>query len=271
MPKEVVDRSARRADYLGPKPTTRQPMPADLAIAPCASLEPLAEVRGALKKLKHDKNFLAKIFDTRDKQLFPRDIMVATVSTKKGGNRPVALLRRSFCFDKVKNCRALSIDFVWVMPAFRSCGIGRLLLQESLLVGRPKDVHLQVAGSEANTSAVGLYKSFGFVWDDAAPDKTEMVLEAASVEAAICESRERATAPPTPPPPTPPPWVTACLVLNADAEGYQGIALRLDIRPMPKATGTVHMATHGAADYADAPRPCECAPQVVHAVWLSAG
>jgi len=259
-----IDRSARRADYLGPKPTTRQPVPANLAISPCASLEPLAEVRGALKKLKHDKNFLAKIFDTRDKQLFPRDIMVATVPTKKGGDRPIALLRRSFCFDKVKNCRALSIDFVWVMPAFRSCGIGRLLLQEGLMVGRPKDVHLQVAGSEANTSAVGLYKSFGFVWDDDAPDKTEMILEADSVEAAICKSRERTAVPPTPPTPTPP---VTCLIVTADA----GIALRLVVRPMPEAAATVPVVRHKGADYADAPPPCACVPQVVHAVRLSAG
>ena len=84
MPSEM---SARRADYLAwtSAQHVRKPLPDDLAIDPCRSLESLAEVRGALKKLKHDSHFMAKIFEHRCKQLYPRDLLVATVQTRKGG------------------------------------------------------------------------------------------------------------------------------------------------------------------------------------------
>eukprot|EP00325_Prymnesiales_sp_UTEX-LB-985_P002152 CAMPEP_0174705988 /NCGR_PEP_ID=MMETSP1094-20130205/9005_1 /TAXON_ID=156173 /ORGANISM="Chrysochromulina brevifilum, Strain UTEX LB 985" /LENGTH=258 /DNA_ID=CAMNT_0015904213 /DNA_START=53 /DNA_END=829 /DNA_ORIENTATION=+ len=250
---ESVDRSARRADYLGPKGPRGRPPPPGLSVCACESLDSLAEVRGALKKLKHDKNFLAKIFATRDRQLFPRDIITAVVPTKKGGDRPIAMLRRSLIFDKAKNRKALSIDFVWVMPEFRSCGIGRLLLQEGILVGRPKDVHLQVAGSEANTAAVGLYQSFGFAWDDDAPDKTEMILLAESVEAAASMSREQTAAPPAPAAAPAPLRVTAGLLVTADARvslhlGVGWEADKASVRASPIA-GTMPCA-RGAHDQA---------------------
>lgn len=228
----VKGMSARRADYVAPKPRSegRRPAPAGLSIQPCASLEPLAEVRGALRKLKHDKGFMSKIFEARDKQLFPRDILVATVPTKKGGERPIGLIRRSFCFNKAENSRELYIDFVWVMPEFRGCGVARGLLSQGVLVGRPKDVHLQVAGSEANTAAVGLYKSFGFVWDEHAPDKTEMILSAdlAATAAAAAPSQHRV--------PRMPARVAADLQLSAC--GRVALVLRLEAslgaREMPK-------------------------------------
>ena len=180
--------SARRADYcawIESKERQRAAPPPEVAIEPCDDTEPLADLRGALKKLKHDSNFLRKIFDNRDRQLFPRDLLVASVpSRKKGRRRPIGLLRRSFTFDKEKSCRALTIDFVWVLPEFRSCGIGRQLMSAGLLVGKPKDVHLQVAGSDDNRAAVALYSSLGFRWDEAAPKHTEMLLEADRVEAA---------------------------------------------------------------------------------------
>ena len=153
--------SARRADYTA---WTRSPSTSSavasaathsLTIEPCEGMEPLAEIVGALRKLKHDKKFLAKIFERRDKQLWPRDLLVAYLPTKRTGKpRAVGLLRRSFIFDKEKNSRALSIDFVWVLPEVRSCGCGRQLMAAGIVCGKPKDVHLQVAGSEDNKAAV---------------------------------------------------------------------------------------------------------------------
>ena len=72
--------SARRADYCWASQRTngawRQPVPEHLQITPCPSTEPLAQIRGELKRLKHDKNFMSKIFEQRDKQLYPRDLLV---------------------------------------------------------------------------------------------------------------------------------------------------------------------------------------------------
>lgn len=157
------------------------------------SLEPLAEIRGALKKLKHTPGFLSKIFDNRCKQLYPRDLLVAYVPSKRNPakSRAVGVLRRSFSYDKAKGCSTLTIDFVWVMPEARSCGCGRGLMAAGLVAGKPKDVHLQVAGSEENKTAVALYSSLGFTWDEAMPDKTEMILPAAGVEAAVAEASAR--------------------------------------------------------------------------------
>merc|ERR1712224_282064 len=146
---------------------------------------------------------MAKIFEQRCKQLYPRDLLMSTVPTKKGGRRPVGILRRSQRFEKEKNCSSLSIDFVWVLPEFRSCGLGRQLMGVGLVAGKPKPVRLQVAGSEANTAAVGLYSSLGFEWAEDAPEKTEMVLSAERAEVATRLIAERAAAralPSLPPP-----------------------------------------------------------------------
>lgn len=246
--RSIQGMSARRADYVAPKPRSegRRSAPAGLSIQPCASLEPLAEVRGALRKLKHDKGFMSKIFESRDKQLFPRDILVATVPTKRGGERPIGLIRRSFCFNKAENCRALYIDFVWVMPEFRGCGVARGLLSEGVLVGRPKVVHLQVAGSEANTAAVGLYKSFGFVWDEHAPDKTEMILSA-DLAAAAAAGQHRA------------PREPACVAagLQVSAGGRIAVVLRL--------------AAPSGAEVEASSKKMQAASQQDRAVRLSAG
>merc|ERR1711998_709726 len=71
------------------------------------------------------------------------------------------------------------------MPEFRSCGLGRLLMGAGLIAGKPKDVRLQVAGSDGNKAAVGLYSSLGFQWADDAPEHTEMVLSAEQAERAV--------------------------------------------------------------------------------------
>jgi len=188
----AAEMSARRADYTawtsGTRPE-RRPLPEGLEIAPCANLDSMSEILGALRKLKHDKNFISKVFESRDKQLFPRDLLVATVPTKKkGGRRPIGVIRRSMLFDKKKRSTDLSIDFVWVLPDYRSCGMGRQLMAAGLISGKPKTVHLQIAGSEANTAALGLYTSLGFVWEEHeenAKEKTEMVLKAELAEQAV--------------------------------------------------------------------------------------
>ena len=103
---------------------------------------------------------------------------VATVPTKRGGRRPAGILRRSFKFDKEANRSIIYVDFVWVFPEFRGCGLGRQLMGAGLVVGKPKDVRLQVAGSDENRAAVGLYTSLGFAWAKDAPERTEMVCSA---------------------------------------------------------------------------------------------
>ena len=132
-----------------------------------------------MKKLKHDSNFLFKIFENRDRQLYRcRSPGRVVPSRKKGTHWHTG---RSFCFDPVKKSRALTIPF-GCCPG--SCGIGRQLMSAGLIAGKPKDVHLQVAGSDDNHAAVALYTSLGFRWDEAMPKHTEMLLEAERVEAA---------------------------------------------------------------------------------------
>lgn len=227
----MPEMSARRKDYTqAAQATARRPLPADLEIGPCRSTEPLAEVRGALKRLKHDAAFMAKIFETRCKQLYPRDLLVATVPTKKGGRRPAGILRRSQRFDKEAGCACLSVDFVWVLPEFRACGLGRQLMGAGLVSGKPKDVRLQVAGSEANTAAVGLYTSLGFSWAEDAPPKTEMLLTAegaaAAVEA-IARAAARQGAPIPTLPPTPPTMAARAVSASVRAQPDGSVRVRL--------------------------------------------
>ena len=56
-------------------------------IEPVADLEPLHEVRGILRK-KFDKKFIDELFDKRDKQLFPRDLLAAYLPTRRS-RRPI--------------------------------------------------------------------------------------------------------------------------------------------------------------------------------------
>ena len=149
-------------------------------IEPCANGAELCEVIGELRKRKHGKEFIAKIIEKRDKQLFPRDLLVAYVPTKRGALRAAGLLKRSLKFDERRGSH-LCIDFVWVLSDFRRLGIGRRLLMEGLLAGRPKAVRLLVAGSENNYRAVGLYESLGFRWVDR--NMNDMMLEAEQVVA----------------------------------------------------------------------------------------
>jgi ribosomal protein S18 acetylase RimI-like enzyme len=149
-------------------------------IEPCANGAELCEIIGELRKRKHEKEFIAKIIEKRDKQLFPRDLLVAYVPTKRGALRAAGLLKRSLKFDERRGSH-LCIDFVWVLSDFRRLGIGRRLLMEGLLAGRPKAVRLLVAGSENNYRAVGLYESLGFRWVDR--NMNDMMLEAEQVVA----------------------------------------------------------------------------------------
>eukprot|EP00316_Scyphosphaera_apsteinii_P005307 CAMPEP_0119314632 /NCGR_PEP_ID=MMETSP1333-20130426/33436_1 /TAXON_ID=418940 /ORGANISM="Scyphosphaera apsteinii, Strain RCC1455" /LENGTH=262 /DNA_ID=CAMNT_0007319783 /DNA_START=30 /DNA_END=818 /DNA_ORIENTATION=- len=207
MPSSI---SARRADYVCNTTRKSGPIiridPVQLEICSAANLEALGDIRGHLRKLKHSKQFLEGIFDNRDKQLFPRDILVASIPSRRrakreaeiptggeqaeaggtetgstGRRRAVGILRRSFNFDKVANRRLVHIDFVWVIPEFRGQHIGRRLLEEGIVLGKQKQVRLQVAGNEANVAAVRLYESIGFRRDPCATLKggmLEMVLDA---------------------------------------------------------------------------------------------
>ena len=155
-------------------------MPGSMVIEPCANGAELCEIIGELRKRKHEKEFITKILEKRDKQLFPRDLFVAYVPTKRGGLRAAGLLKRSLKFDARRGSH-LCIDFVWVLSDFRRLGIGRRLLMEGLVAGRPKAVRLLVAGSDNNYRAVGLYESLGFRWVDR--NMNDMMLEAEQVVA----------------------------------------------------------------------------------------
>jgi GNAT superfamily N-acetyltransferase len=124
-----------------------------LVIEACANGAELCEIIGELRKRKHEKEFITKIFEKRDKQLFPRDLLVACMPTKRGGLRAAGLLKRSLKFDARRGSH-ICIDFVWVLSDFRRLGIGRRLLMDGLSTGRPKAVRLLVAGSENNFRAV---------------------------------------------------------------------------------------------------------------------
>ena len=98
-------------------------MHGSMLIEPCANGAELCEIIGELRKRKHEKEFITKILEKRDKQLFPRDLFVAYVPTKRGGLRAAGLLKRSLKFDARRGSH-LCIDFVWVLSDFRRLGIG---------------------------------------------------------------------------------------------------------------------------------------------------
>lgn len=203
--------SARTADYICSAPrASASAIALQLVVEPADGLDVLGEVRGRLKKLKHSPAFLASVFDERDKQLSPRDLLIAWVPSKSrrakqqaaaggvvggakqqvvAGRRVVGMLRRSMRFDKEQGRASLYIDFIWVVPECRGMQIGRQLLLHGLLLGKQKDVRLMVAGSDANKAAVGLYSSVGFRWTDSS--QSEMLLEAENVVGALAAARAR--------------------------------------------------------------------------------
>lgn len=170
----------------------------DVVIEACTSLNELADVRGQLRKLRNersfDRAFLDALFDKRDKQLVPRDLLAAYLPTRRSGRTPeagdvfrrraVGILRRSLKFDRARHCSSLYIDFVWVTKEARGLQIGRRLLAAGIRLGKQKDVRLLVAGSDDNLAAVRLYESVGFRWTS--PLKTEMLLEKSALSPADC-------------------------------------------------------------------------------------
>lgn len=160
-----------------------------LLIEASPTIEPLGEIIGMLRKREHPKEFLAKIFEQRDKQLFPKDLLVASFPTRKGGRRAAGMLKRSLKFDAKRGCH-VCIDFVWVAPDFRRRGLGRGLLMAGLRAGsKDKPVRLLVAGSENNYRAVGLYESLGFRWVSSL--MTDMVLAAEQVTALMAAEQAK--------------------------------------------------------------------------------
>ena len=181
---------------LSPQPPVQMPTEAvDVAIDFCGDVSGLGEVRAALRKLEHPRCFIASVLDERDKQLYPRDLLVARLPSKKqrkeGGGRPAGILRRSLKYDKERGSHIV-VDFVWVAKEFRRMGIGRKLLVAGLVDGRDKPVRLLVAGSEENYKAVGLYESLGFRWTCSL--KTDMQLRKEQVAAAVGRKDESALA-----------------------------------------------------------------------------
>jgi GNAT superfamily N-acetyltransferase len=154
-----------------------------VAVLPCESLEELSEIRGRLRKMDHSPAFLASVFDQRCKQLYPRDLLVAWVTSRRGKSRAVGIIRRTLKFDRQLNCASLYVEFVWVFPECRGQQLGRMLLHAGLVVGKPKDVRLVVAGSVDNLVAIRLYESAGFAWTDSSC--CEMLLTAEQAQAAV--------------------------------------------------------------------------------------
>ena len=87
-------------------------------IEACASTKSLSEIVGVLRKREYKREFLSGIFEQRDKQLFPRDLLVASVRTRRGGLRAAGLLKRSLKFDAERGSH-VCIDFVWVHSDYR--------------------------------------------------------------------------------------------------------------------------------------------------------
>jgi GNAT superfamily N-acetyltransferase len=154
-----------------------------VTVLPCESVEVLSEIRGRLLKMDHSRGFLASLFDQRDKQLYPRDLLVAWATSKRGKLRAVGIIRRSLKFEKHLNCTSLYIEFVWVFPEYRGQHLGRILLHAGLLIGKAKDVRLVVAGSVDNLVAIRLYESVGFTWTDSTC--SEMLLTAEQAQDAV--------------------------------------------------------------------------------------
>jgi len=167
-----------------------------MAHVPHAGL--LGEIRRECLERGQDKAFLDAIFKDRCKQLYPRDLLCVQVPTKKGGLRPVGMLRRTLRFNKQLGCNQVVIDFLYVLKSHRGMGLGRRLLEAGMLSGKkPKPCKLLVAGSEENVVAVKLYESLGFSW--CSELRTDMSAPAAAVEALMSRSGVLAI----PPPPAP--------------------------------------------------------------------
>lgn len=132
-----------------------------------SSMAELGELRAECVARGQSRAFLRDTFEVRCRKLFPRDLIVAKVPTRKGGLRTVGALRRSLRWCKEEGRCIVFVDFVFVLRGHRGQGIGRRLLESAMLHGKkPKPVGLVVAGSEANVSAVALYESLGFRWTD---------------------------------------------------------------------------------------------------------
>lgn len=162
----------------------------EVVIEPCATLDELGDLRGQIKKLRNertfDREFLRALFEKRDKQLLPRDLLAAFLPTRRsartsaaasGGvaRRAVGILRRTLKVDSKRRSSSLHIDFVFVSKEARGLHIGRKLLNAGIRLGKQKDVRLSVAGSDDNLPAVMLYESVGFRWTNEL--KTEMLLD----------------------------------------------------------------------------------------------
>lgn len=144
-----------------------------VSVSPAKSAAGLGEIRKECIARGQDPEFLKGLLDSRCKQLFPRDLLVATVPTAGGGKRIVGMLRRTQRFLKEERRSMIVVDFVYVLRSHRGLGIGRQLLVEGMLSGKkPKPCSLLVAGSENNVVAVKLYESLGFRWASAL--RTEM-------------------------------------------------------------------------------------------------
>lgn len=125
----------------------------------------LGEVRGECVKRGQAKEFLDACLKDRCKQLYPRDLPCVEVPTKRGGYRPVGMLRRTLRFHKELRCSQVVIDFIYVLKSHRGMGLGRKLLERGMVAGKKaKPCTLLVAGSEDNVTAVKLYESMGFTW-----------------------------------------------------------------------------------------------------------
>lgn len=145
-----------------------------------APMAELGELRAECIARGQSKEFMRETLEVRCRRLFPRDLIVAQVPTKKGGLRVVGVLRRSLRWCKVESRCIVYVDYLYVMRSHRGQGIGRKLLESAMLYGRkPKPVGLMVAGSEANVCAVALYESVGFGWTDRSC--TEMLAPEAAV------------------------------------------------------------------------------------------
>ncbi|KAJ1621666.1 hypothetical protein T492DRAFT_846893 [Pavlovales sp. CCMP2436] len=132
-----------------------------------ASRAELGELKAECVQRGQHRSFLHDTFEKRDRQLFPRDLLLALTPTKKGGFRTVGVLRRSLRYNKEENRRIVYVDFIYVLKSNRGQGIGRKLLECAMLFGKvTKPVGLIVAGSESNVPATALYKSLGFQWVD---------------------------------------------------------------------------------------------------------
>ncbi|MFC0651172.1 GNAT family N-acetyltransferase [Lederbergia wuyishanensis] len=83
----------------------------------------------------------------------------------KIGGTPAGFIALNWGFSTTKGKPILLVQDLFVMPGFRRKGIAKMLINESILLGKERDANrLQLNTGTNNNNARALYQTLGFEW-----------------------------------------------------------------------------------------------------------